>query len=649
MATPTMAPYGTWKSPITAARIAAGAIHLLETALDGDDVYWVESRPSEGGRYVLVRYGPDGQTHDVTPPGYSVRTRVHEYGGGAYMVAHGTVYFTHFTDQRLYVQAPGTAPQPLTDTSGMRYADMVLDPHRHRIVAVREEQTAHPREARHTIVAIDGQGRRHEQVLLAGNDFYASPRLSPDGTRLAWLTWDHPDMPWDGTALWVGEVQDNGSIGGAVQIAGSRQESIFQPEWSPDGNLSFVSDRTGWWNLYQWRHGRVEALCDMPAEFGLPQWVFRMSTYAWMGAEEILCAYTRHGAWHLARLSIATRQLTPLQTPYTYITGLRANGECAVCLAGSSTTPLAVVKIMPTTGASTELRRAHTFDMAPASVAVPRALDFPTAQGRTAHGFFYAPTNQDYCAPATERPPLIVMSHGGPTSATTTVQNLTIQYWTSRGFGVLDVNYGGSTGYGRAYRERLKGQWGIVDVDDCVSGAQYLVATGEADARRLIIRGSSAGGYTTLAALTFRDVFRAGASYYGISDLEALERDCHKFESHYNHSLIGPYPESAALYRQRSPLFFTERLACPMILFQGSEDKVVPPNQATMMFDAVRRKGLPVAYLLFDGEQHGFRRADTLQRALEAELYFYARVFGFTLADPVEPIAIANLASTSVS
>jgi dipeptidyl aminopeptidase/acylaminoacyl peptidase len=615
----------------------------MEPALDGTDVYWIESRPAEGGRHVIVRWTPDGQIADVTPPGFNARTRVHEYGGGAYVVTRGTVYFSHFADQRLYYQAPGAAPQPLTTATDMLYADAVLDQHRHRLLCVREDQTTHHRDTVNTLAALDLQGSDSGQVLVSGNDFYAAPRLSPDGTRLAWLTWNHPNMPWDGTELWVGEVRADGTIGQAERVAGGVSEAIFQPEWSPDGVLHFVSDRTGWWNLYRWHHGRSEALCDMHAEFGMPQWVFRMSTYAFASADCILCIYTQNGLWSLARLDIPTRRLTTIETPYTTFASLRAGPARAVCIAGSPTVPLSVVQLDLATNTTTVLRRASTLDIDAGYVSVPRAMAFPTEHGRTAHGFFYAPRNRDFVAPENERPPLIVISHGGPTSATSTVLNLTIQYWTSRGFGVLDVNYGGSTGYGRAYRERLKGQWGVVDVDDCVNGARYLVERGEVDGNRLIIRGGSAGGYTTLAALTFRNVFQAGASYYGISDLEALERDCHKFESHYNHSLIGPYPEAADLYRQRSPIHFTDRLSCPIILFQGREDKVVPPNQAEMMFAAVRRKGLPVAYLLFDGEQHGLRRAENIKRALDAELYFYARVFGFPLADPVEPVEIANL------
>jgi dipeptidyl aminopeptidase/acylaminoacyl peptidase len=426
-------------------------------------------------------------------------------------------------------------------------------------------------------------------------------------------------------------------------IAGGKSESIFQPEWSPDGTLHFVSDRSGWWNLYRVREGRVEPLCEMAAEFGAPQWVFRMSTYAFESADRIVCAYNKVGSWQLATLDTRTRKLTNIDTPYTEINSLRVTAGRAVFSGGSPTEALSVVQVDLASGRLDVLRRSSSAEVDAAYLSAPRALEFPTEGGLTAHAFHYPPTNPDYEAPAGERPPLLVISHGGPTGATTTTLKLGIQYWTSRGIGVLDVNYGGSTGYGRAYRERLNEQWGVVDVDDCINGARYLVDRGEADPERLIIRGGSAGGYTTLAALTFRNVFKAGASYYGVSDLEALEQDCHKFESRYNTSLVGPYPECMQRYKDRSPIHFTDRLSCPMILFQGLEDKVVPPNQAEMMFEAVRKKGLPVAYIPFEGEQHGFRRAENIKRSLDGEFYFYSRVFGFEPADPIEPVPIENL------
>jgi dipeptidyl aminopeptidase/acylaminoacyl peptidase len=426
-------------------------------------------------------------------------------------------------------------------------------------------------------------------------------------------------------------------------VAGGEDESIFQPEWSPDGVLYFVSDRTGWWNLYRWHDGQVEPLVEIEAEFGLPQWVFGMSTYAFESAGRIICVYTQQGTWHLASLDTATGKLDPIETPYTQLEELRAAPGRVVFLAGSPTEPVSIVQLDLATRQFEVLRRSSEMAIDPGYLSFPQEIEFPTEQGLTAHAFFYAPQNRDYVAPSGEWPPLLVIIHGGPTGATSSTLNLGIQYWTSRGMAVLDVNYGGSTGYGRAYRQRLNGQWGIVDVDDCVNGARYLVERGKVDGDRLAIRGGSAGGYTTLSVLAFRDLFKAGASYFGISDLEALAKDTHKFESRYLDRLVGPYPERRDLYRERSPIHFTHRLSCPMILFQGLEDKVVPPNQAETMFEAVRAKGLPVAYLPFEGEQHGFRRAENIKRALDAELYFYSRVFGFDLADPVEPVPIENL------
>ncbi len=638
-----IAPFGSWKSPITSDLIVAGTIGLGEIAVDGGDVYWIESRPSEGGRSVIVRRAPDGTITDITPHGFNSRTTVHEYGGGAYIIDSGTVYFSNFGDQRLYRQAPGETPQPITSTEKMRYADGLVDSRRNLIYCVREDHSQGGRDAINTLVKINLAGDACGEPIVSGNDFYSSPRLSPDGNRLAWLTWSHPNMPWDGCEVWVGELNDAGRIDRAEIVGGGKNESIFQPQWSPGGVLHFVSDRTGWWNLYRLSDSGVEPLCEIEAEFGAPQWVFRMSTYGFESEERLLCVFCERGNWQLARLDTATRKLRAIETAYTEITSLRTGPGRAVFCGGSPTEPISIVSLDLGTLETTVLRRSSSVEIDGGFLSIPRQVEFPTEQGLTAHAFFYPPTNRNYEAPARERPALMVISHGGPTSASTTTLKLSIQYWTSRGFGVLDVNYGGSTGYGTEYRRRLNGLWGVVDVDDCANGARYMVEGGEADGDRLIIRGGSAGGYTTLAALTFRDVFKAGASYYGISDLELLEHDCHKFESRYNDSLVGPYPGRKDLYWERSPIHFTDRLSCPIILFQGLEDKVVPPNQAEMMYEAALKKGLPVAYMPFEGEQHGFRRAENIKRSLDGELYFYSKVFGFVLAEPVEPVKIENI------
>ncbi|NOT55305.1 MAG: S9 family peptidase [Deltaproteobacteria bacterium] len=635
--------YGSWKSPITSDFIVAGTIALGQITLDGEDIYWVEQRPTEGGRNVIVRSSPDGQTVDMNPAPFNARTRVHEYGGGAFTVCDGTLYFSHFADQRLYRQIGLTTPQPLTPEAPLRYADAVGDRHRNRLICIREDHRPTDREAVNTVVSIDlatgGEGR----VLAAGNDFYSTPRLSPDGTRLAWLTWNHPNMPWDGTELWVGELTTEGLLERSEKIAGGESESIFCPQWSPDGVLYFMSDRSGWWNLYRQRDRQVEALCPMAAEFGRPQWVFGMSTYAFLSSHELVCAYSTKGVWRLARLDTETKTREEIETPYTEIGGVQATSMQVVFGGASATESASIVRLDLTTQQTTVLRRSSTLTIDPGYIAAPQAIEFPTENGRTAHALFYPPSNRDYTAPSDERPPLLVKSHGGPTASAAASLSLGIQYWTSRGIAVLDVNYGGSSGYGRAYRDRLKGQWGVVDVDDCVNGARFLVARGLVDGKKLAITGGSAGGYTTLCALTFRDVFQAGATHYGIGDLEALAQDTHKFESRYEDGLVGPYPARRDLYRARSPIHFTDQLSCPVIFFQGLEDKIVPPSQAETMVAALRAKGLPVAYVPFAGEQHGFRRAENIKRALDAELYFYARVFGFTLADPVEPVEIENL------
>ena len=628
-------PYGAWRSPITSDLIVGEMLGLGDIRVDGGDIYWIEGRPSEAGRNVIVRRGPGGAIDDVTPPPYSARTRVHEYGGGAMNVHRGFVYFTNFADQRLYQQAGGMEPTPLTPPPDAeqgsirrRFADGIIDEPRRRWIGVREEHAGNGVD--NTLVAIDLAQPGPGVVLAQGTDFYASPALSPDGQRLAWLSWNHPNMPWVGTELWLADIAADGRLASPRRIAGSDRESIFQPQWSPDGILYFVSDRSGWWNLYRCDpkgDGAVRALCPREAEFGRAQWNFAQSTYAFLSAAQLVCAYTEDGRDRLARLDIAAGKLTPLNLPYTDFGQIRAIGDRIVCRAGSPADSPAIVLIDPANGAC-EVLRSATPALADgelrAYVSAPQHLTFPTEHELTAHANFYPPHNPNYAAPASEKAPIVVKCHGGPTASAASVLDLRIQYWTSRGIAVLDVDYGGSTGYGRAYRERLKGAWGIVDVEDCLNAARHVIAQGLADGGRAVITGGSAGGYTVLAALTRGEVFKGGASYYGISDVAALARDTHKFESRYLDWLIGPYPEREDLYRERSPLTHADALRCPVIFFQGADDRVVPPNQTEMMVEALRRRGVPVGYLLFAGEQHGFRRAETIKRALDAELYFYA-------------------------
>jgi dipeptidyl aminopeptidase/acylaminoacyl peptidase len=645
--------YGSWKSPITSTLIVAQSIGLSETLLDGGDIYWLELRPRENGRYVVVRRAAGAAAgEDLSREPFSARTRVHEYGGGAWTASEGTLYFSNDTagtgpvpDRRLYrLERGASAPVPLTPLGAWRYADGIIDRQRNRWIGVREDHTdSREKYPANTIVAVALTGTAADAgtILASGHDFCSSPRLSPDGRRLAWLAWDHPNMPWVGTTLYLAELDADGMPRAApTAIAGGPAESVFQPEWSPDGlALTFVSDRTGWWNLYYYDLDRQAAqpLAPMAAEFGLPQWQFGLSTYAFAGRGRIVAACTRHGLGRLAEIDLWTGKLTELDLPFTDFYSLRADGAGRVVFrAGAPDRPSSIVvydlgsRMHQVLKSSTDV--ADDPDMRKYFTKV-EPIEFPTEAGKTAFGLFYPPGNPDYAAPAGDKPPLVVKCHGGPTSSCSSTLNLSHQYWTSRGIAVLDLNYGGSTGFGREYRDRLHLSWGVVDVDDSVNGARFLVEQGRVDHARIVITGGSAGGYTALAALTSRDFFRGGASYYGVSDASALARDTHKFESRYLDWLIGPYPQEEARYRERSPVAHADRLSRPVIFFQGDEDRIVPPDQTETMVEALRRRGIPVGYLLFAGEQHGFRQAQNIQRALDAELYFYAfEVFGTKLS-----------------
>jgi dipeptidyl aminopeptidase/acylaminoacyl peptidase len=623
----------------TPAAVASQTLRLGSVVLEGDTAYWLEGRPAEGGRNVIVRCSADGRLEDVTPAGFNVRTRVHEYGGGAFAIDRGTIFFSNFADQRLYrLDAGAAAPVPITAPGGCFYANLIVDRRRGRLIGVREDHRASG-EPVTTLVSVPmmPDSPDHGTVLVSGHDFFSSPQLSPDGSRLAWLSWDHPRMPWDGTELWVADVDAEGRPGAQMLVAGGPAESIYQPGWIGPDVLQFASDRDGWWQLYRADLGamvddapRVDRLIRNPpqqSEFGRPAWTFATQTWAMIDPARVLVSYGSRGHWHLALFDTVSGTLSPIAADLQPHEWLATNGTHALLVASSAVSPAAVVRIDLASGGRKTLRSTMAASIDPAVISVPEAIEFPTTGGVSAHAFYYPPSGT--LDGSRRPPPLIAISHGGPTTASMGTFDLRIQFWTSRGFAVVDVNYGGSTGYGRSYRERLNARWGIVDVDDMVAAVRYLAAQGKADPDRLVIRGGSAGGYTTLAALTSHpEVFRAGASYYGVSDVEVLARDTHKFESRYLDTLIGPYPQMRELYRERSPITHVDRLSCALILFQGLEDKVVPPNQSEMMADAVRRKGLPVVYLTFEGEQHGFRRAETVVRCLEAELSFYAEVFG---------------------
>lgn len=640
MSDPITAPFGTWVSPITPERVAAAQTTLVDVLLDRGEVYWIEGRPLEAGRQVLVRLGPDGVGVDVTPTPFSARTRVHEYGGGAVLAAAGTVCFSNFSDQRLYrIDGPAAAAVALTppsDAAALRYADGLLDARRQLWIGIREDHRVPGTEAINSIVAVGLGGGDAGKVLVQGNDFYASARLSPDGTRLAWLTWNHPDMPWTAAALWVGDF-DGTAVTRAAHIAGGPGESVFQPEWSADGLLHYVSDRSGWWNIYRCdASGASTNLCPMAAEFGRAQWAFGMSTYAFLSPHQLVCAYIEDGMGKLARLDLRDSTLAPFDLPYTDYSAVRANGGKVVFKAGGPGVASAVVVLDASSGDATVVRSVSDLRRDPAMrdhISVPRLFEFRTPRGEAAFALFYPPANANYRGPAGALPPLVVKCHGGPTSSASRSLDLRTQFWTSRGIAVVDVDYGGSTGYGRACRDRLHRMWGIIDAEDCAAAASCLAADQRVDATRMVITGGSAGGFTVLRCLTHADpairtLFKAGASHYGVSDLLALARETHKFESRYLDWLVGPLSDQQA-YIDRTPVRHADRLSVPVAFFQGAEDKIVPPSQTEEMVAALRARGIPALYLLFAGEQHGFRQASNIQQALQAEAAFFdALAFG---------------------
>jgi dipeptidyl aminopeptidase/acylaminoacyl peptidase len=697
--TPTVAPYGSWPSPITAARLVEGAAAVGEVRVDGPDVWWSEQRPSEGGRTQLVRRSADGSLTDLFAPwvpepsgaerNWNARTALLEYGGGAWAVREGVVVFADWADQRLHRAEPGGVPTPLTPepsvARGWRYSEPTWLDERW-LVCVREshepEVVAENGEAVDELVAVPLDGSAADdpgrvRVLVSGPDFVHTPAVDGTGALLAWLAWDHPAMPWDGTRLVVGVVArdaDGAPVGvdHRVQVAGGVDESVVQPGFTGAGDLVFCSDRTGWWNPWSCPGGRLHEVlrasgvldaddvrplvtAGIDAEIGGGLWVGGLRWWAEIGPERLLASARSEGADAL--VVVADGVALPLGLEVTEVAQVVAGPEPGTAVVAAASPVREALPMLLSGGPLRQhdgdgtgggvaaglevelLRSARDLGIDERWFSVPRHLTFPSASGRVAHALHYPPTNPEVEAPAGERPPLLVMLHGGPTSAARHRLDLTRQFWTSRGFAVVDVNYGGSTGYGRPYRSLLREAWGVVDVEDAVAAAEHLAAEGLADPDRLAIRGGSAGGYTTLAALCFHDTFAAGASHYGIADLTALAADTHKFERRYLDGLVGPWPEARDRYEARSPIHHTASFDRPLIVLQGSEDEVVPPDQAERIVEALAAKGVPHAYVLFEGEQHGFRRAESIIAALEAELWFYGRVFGFTPADPLEPVA----------
>ena len=643
-----VAPFGSWPSPITPDLLTQQVVALSQVCVADGAVWWNEGRPQEGGRQVVVRSGPEGDIADVLPEGFSARTRVHEYGGGAYTVHRDTLFFSNFADQRLWrVEADGSGapPRPLTPEppapGAHRYADAVVSPDGRWLVCVRERHPVEDSgEVVNDLVALPTSGDGEPVVLGEGRDFFAAPRLSPDGRTLAWLYWDHPNMPWDGTELWTTGVDGEMRVASPRLIAGGPDESVSQPRWSPDGTLHWVSDRSGWWNLYSDDGTAGRPLAPMEAEFARPDWVFGQSSYTFLSDGRLVAAWTEEGIGYLG--VVEEGRVEPLPTQFTEFSSLQPFGSGVVALAASARRAPAVLAIDLDSGRSGLIRASRPVPVPQQAVSEGRPFEYPTEAGLTAHAFWYPPRLEGFQGPQGERPPLIVRSHGGPTGSASPALNLEIQFWTSRGFTVVDVDYGGSAGYGREYRRRLDGRWGEVDLDDCVNAARYLAEVGHPDPDRMAVRGESADGYTTLCALTFRQLFAAGASYYGVADLERLTADTHKFESRYLDRLIGPLPEAVDVYRSRSPVHFADRITAPVILLQGLEDAVVPPSQAEMLVASLRANRIPFAYLAFEGEQHGFRRAETIRRAVEAELSFYGQVLGFEPAGGIEPVEIEN-------
>ncbi len=637
------APCGSWKSPVTSDLITSASVTPGEIQLFNGALYWLERRPAEAGRTVIVCYSGNNKT-DLLPPPFNARSRVHEYGGGVYCVTESGVFFVNDSDQDIYRIGNNIGPERITVTDNLRFADLYFDSHHQRLVCVCEDHGNSTHEPANYLVAIDVNCGT-VTCLHRGDDFYSNPRTSPDGSKISWLCWNHPDMPWDGTELWVADLGHNGLPENPEHVAGGDMTSIFQPDWSPDNVLYFVSDSSGWWNLYRLEENSIAQITTLESEFGLPQWVFGQKTYAFSGIDTIFCSRITDGSGQLSRLDLNTLKLTDIALPHSSFTSISANEETVCLIAASASRPTEVVALHAASLQPETIARSCNITIDNGYLSRGQCIRFDTRHGDKAYAFYYPPCNKDYAVPPGELPPAIVLSHGGPTAATDASLDLRKQYWTSRGFAIIDVNYSGSTGYGRKYRERLKQNWGIRDVEDVCDAAKYFAADNIVDKNRLIIKGSSAGGYTVLAALTFHDIFSCGASYYGISDLESLVADTHKFESHYTDLLIGEYPEKKQIYHDRSPINFAARLSCPVIFFQGLEDRVVPPAQAETMVNALKNKGVPVSYVFFDNEQHGFRSAATIKTALEAELYFYSVVFGFKPADNLPQIPVYNLAS----
>lgn len=632
-----VAPYGTWQSEITAELIASKTITFTNIVADQTDIYCAEMRPNENGRIAIVKYTADGQKHTVLPEGYSARTRVHEYGGQAFTVHQQTIYFVNYADQNLYKIQANQAPQQITKHN-IRFAELKMT--EHGLLAVAERHTIDTAQVENFLALVDPD-TGVVQELATGFDFYAAPTLSPNN-KLAWICWNHPNMPWNNNQLWVADLVDGRLINQQQLLKSELQQAFFQPQWDRNGDLYYVSDLHNWWNLYKWQvtTDRHTQLCNLAAEFAQPLW--QLGTACWQFYQDyLICIYTQAGSKKLAILdpSKTSNNLDDLALPFSEFSNICVSHNNAYFIGGSPTQLPVLAKLALDTKDAKQLQILSTssdLNFAPDSLSMATHITFPTLHNRQplAYAFYYPPFNKNYMAPADTKPPLMIIVHGGPTAATNGSLKLAIQYWTSRGFAVADINYCGSTGYGREYRLSLErdsadnsGYWGDIDIKDCIACVQYLSNNNLINPNKVVIRGGSAGGYTTLASLAFTDVYTAGTSYYGVSDIMALARDTHKFEARYMDRLVGSLPEFAAVYDARSPAQHLEKFRAQLLVLQGDEDKIVPPNQAEYMVEALRVRGLRVEYKLYQGEQHGFRQAATIIDSLQRELEFYLSVF----------------------
>lgn len=666
----TKLPYGSWPSPISAEMLATGGTRLGAPCTVGDQVWWTEGIAKEGGRQAIVRtagpIGPDGAGDatpvTVLPAPFNARSRVHEYGGASWTAVPQEqggplIVFVDFAEQRVHAFREGERPRPLSPLGpevpaaggpSLRWADpQVVTPPGGptEVWWVCEDHTGEQIQRYIAAVPLDGSAAEDPAAIrriTPPSRFVAHVRLSPDGARVAWITWDHPRMPWDGTELHVAPLV-GGSAGAGEVIAGGDAESVLQPEWLDDQSLAFLSDASGWWNPWLWDGDAPRPVLQAEEEFAGPMWMLGTTWYSVLDPDRLLVTHGRADD-RLGVLRVSTGELTDIPLDLTAIHGASVRSDGLLTLEGASPTafPAVLAGSLDAGGAAADLRvlRSSREDAPdPGVLPAPESVAVPLPDGGVVHAIVFRPRHQGICGPEEERPPFIARVHGGPTSHVPPVLSLPIAYYTSRGIGVVEVNYGGSSGYGRAYRDRLKGQWGVVDVADTVAVMEHLVAEGLADGARLGIEGGSAGGWTTLACLTRTSTFSAGVSSFGVAELETFIHDTHDFESRYIDGLVGPYPERKDLYVERAPLSHVDELECPVLLLQGDEDRIVPPSQSEMFRDALAAKGIPHAYLLFAGEQHGFRKASTIIRATEASLSFYGQVFGFCpLEVPVLPL-----------